>query len=115
MYRYNFDQRYALRLQGLYSRLEAYDSDSPDTPAAACGGWASAPCSFEASALAGDQLPEIQGTRPRTAHNWTPFVFAGLAYFHTNPQNQLDDTWYDLQPLGTEGQGTSGRRRCPTS
>ena len=28
-------------------------------------------------------------------------------YIHFNPQNLLDDTWYDLQPLGTEGQGTS--------
>lgn len=33
-----------------------------------------------------------------------PFVFAGAGLFHFNPQGQLDGTWYDLQPLGTEGQ-----------
>ena len=31
LYRYNFNERYALRLQGLYTTLEAYDSDSDDT------------------------------------------------------------------------------------
>ena len=30
MYRYNFNERYAIRFQGLYSNLEAYDYDSPD-------------------------------------------------------------------------------------
>lgn len=51
--------------------------------------------------------------------NWTPYVFAGLAIFHHNPQAQapkqyLDGTldpyagqWIDLQPLGTEGQTSS--------
>jgi hypothetical protein len=38
---------------------------------------------------------------------WTPFVFAGLAVYRFNPQAELDDDWIDLQPLGTEGQGTS--------
>lgn len=37
----------------------------------------------------------------------SPYVFAGLAYFKFNPQAEFEGTWYDLQPLGTEGQGTS--------
>jgi hypothetical protein len=105
MYRYNFDQRYALRLQGLYSRLEAYDSDSPDTlqQLRALG---FRTVLFEASAVLEINFFKYRGLT-KDSKNWTPFVFAGLAYFHTNPQNRLDDTWYDLQPLGTEGQGTS--------
>lgn len=35
----------------------------------------------------------------------TPYVFVGLGAFYFNPQAKLDGTWYDLQPLGTEGQG----------
>ncbi len=47
---------------------------------------------------------------------WTPYVYAGLAVFHHNPQAEAPDVdaagnptgmegeWVDLQPLGTEGQ-----------
>jgi len=38
---------------------------------------------------------------------FTPFIFAGINLFSFNPQAQLDGEWYDLQPLGTEGQGLS--------
>ncbi len=34
-----------------------------------------------------------------------PYVFAGFTVFHYNPQAQFKGNWYDLQPLGTEGQG----------
>jgi hypothetical protein len=37
----------------------------------------------------------------------TPFIFAGLGYFKFNPQAYYEGKWYDLQPLGTEGQGTT--------
>jgi hypothetical protein len=32
-----------------------------------------------------------------------PYLFAGLALMHFNPQAQMRGTWYDLQPLQTEG------------
>ncbi|MDX1907771.1 MAG: DUF6089 family protein [Bacteroidia bacterium] len=35
---------------------------------------------------------------------YTPYVFGGVALFNFNPQAQLNGQWYDLQPLGTEGQ-----------
>jgi len=38
-------------------------------------------------------------------HNFTPYVFAGLGIFRFNPQAYYQGEWYDLQPLGTEGQG----------
>jgi len=34
-----------------------------------------------------------------------PYLFAGLALVHHNPQAKIDGEWIDLQPLGTEGQG----------
>ncbi len=36
---------------------------------------------------------------------YTPYVYAGVAAFHFNPQAFYEGEWYDLQPLGTEGQG----------
>ena len=37
----------------------------------------------------------------------SPYLFAGLAFFRMNPQANINGVWVDLQPLGTEGQGTS--------
>lgn len=37
----------------------------------------------------------------------TPFVFGGIAVYKFNPRAPLGDDWVALQPLGTEGQGTS--------
>ncbi|MCO6476268.1 MAG: outer membrane beta-barrel protein [Phaeodactylibacter sp.] len=37
-----------------------------------------------------------------------PFVFAGVAVFHFNPEAEFDGDYIELQPLGTEGQGLPG-------
>ncbi len=37
----------------------------------------------------------------------TPYLFGGLSVFRFNPKALYKDTWYELQPLGTEGQGTT--------
>ncbi len=37
-----------------------------------------------------------------------PYVSAGVAKFWFNPQAKQNGIWYDLQPLGTEGQGLPG-------
>jgi hypothetical protein len=34
----------------------------------------------------------------------TPYLLIGIGVFHFSPQAKLGNTWYDLQPLGTEGQ-----------
>lgn len=36
----------------------------------------------------------------------TPYFFAGVGVFNFNPQAEWDGQWYDLKPLGTEGQGS---------
>ncbi|MBV6406056.1 MAG: outer membrane beta-barrel protein [Flavobacteriales bacterium] len=103
-YRYNFDTRYALRAQALYGTLEAYDSDSPDSLQLARN------LSFRTRLFELALLGEVNFFNYRglgkDGRTWTPFVFAGVCYFRANPRAQLNDTWYDLQPLGTEGQGS---------
>jgi hypothetical protein len=36
---------------------------------------------------------------------FSPYLLAGVGFFHFNPQAQLNGNWVDLQPLSTEGQG----------
>ena len=38
---------------------------------------------------------------------FSPYLLCGLSAFHFNPKAEIDDEWVALQPLGTEGQGTS--------
>ena len=105
LFRHNFNDRYALRIQGLYGTLQAYDSDSNDSLAVLRN------LHFRSRLIEASMLLEINffkyRYRGKDGRKWTPFVFAGLAYFRSNPQAQLNDTWYQLQPLGTEGQGTT--------
>lgn len=50
--------------------------------------------------------------RDKTTQNLnSPYVFAGVAGFYFNPQAEYQGKWYDLQPLGTEGQGTTDKPR----
>jgi hypothetical protein len=37
----------------------------------------------------------------------SPYIFFGLSVFRFNPQAEYAGTWYALQPLCTEGQGTT--------
>lgn len=38
---------------------------------------------------------------------FSPYVFAGVAGFYHNPYTFYNGAWVELQPLGTEGQGSS--------
>ena len=64
---------------------------------------------FEVSALAEFNFsPYGPGATERL---WTPYLFGGLAVFHYNPMAEYsigpgETSWAELQPLGTEGQGT---------
>ena len=35
----------------------------------------------------------------------SPYLAAGIGYFHFSPQAKLNEQWFDLHPLHTEGQG----------
>lgn len=43
-----------------------------------------------------------RGSRP-----FIPYLFGGIGIFHFNPKTIFDGKEYELQPLGTEGQGTT--------
>jgi hypothetical protein len=111
VFRHNMTDRFALRLQGLYGTLQAYDSESEDSLAVLRD------LHFRARLYEFSALMEVNFFKYRSlekdGRTWTPFLFVGLAYFRASPQAVLNDTWYDLQPLGTEGQGTTVRDTEP--
>lgn len=41
----------------------------------------------------------------RNDFKMTPYLFGGVNLFRFNPQAEYRNTWYDLKPLSTEGQG----------
>jgi hypothetical protein len=48
------------------------------------------------------ELPGIVQTFQMSV-DFRAYAFAGIGVFHHNPQANLNGTWYDLQPLHTEG------------
>lgn len=51
-------------------------------------------------------IPEQFG---RSANPFSMYLASGLRLMYFNPQAELNGTWYDLQPLGTEGQLLAGK------
>lgn len=105
IYRYNFNDRVSFKGSILYGRVSARDEDSDLA-------WQqNRNLSFRADIFEFSGQIEINfltyeiGDRTRPS---TPYLFAGLSVFRFKPQAQYNDSWVDLQPLGTEGQGIKG-------
>ncbi len=100
IYRYNLSPHWAIKFDALYGTVEGSDADFGNIRN----------LSFKSHILEFSSQIELNfweyftGSR---SHRFSPYIFAGLAVFNYNPQ-AMDSTgtWHDLQPLGTEGQGT---------
>jgi len=118
---HRFGPRYTLTGSFMYGALKGSDAESADQGDSENGVFRyQRNLSFrnrikELSVVASLDLFENQSTYISRV-NWTPFVYAGVAVFHHNPQAQVPATdlngtpftnageWVDLRPLGTEGQ-----------
>ncbi len=49
--------------------------------------------------------PRYSFTTLHSIRNFSAYAFTGFSAFYFNPRAELDGVKYDLQPLGTEGQG----------
>jgi hypothetical protein len=67
---------------------------------------------FEFSFLSSREggIYRLRGVRRNSTFEASMYVFAGIGVFHFNPKGELNKEWYELQPLGTEGQGISEAR-----
>ncbi len=45
--------------------------------------------------------------RTKKGKAFSPYVFTGISVYKYNPQAYLDGNWIELQPIATEGQGTT--------
>jgi len=106
MARLNFDSRWAMAIGGVYGHIEG---GNPDVVFRRN-------LSFRSYVMEGSLRAEFNffpyGIMMATQKHSTPYIFCGIGIFKFNPKAMVVDpatgesVWYDLQPLGTEGQGT---------
>jgi hypothetical protein len=95
--RYNFSDRVALRVGLSFARVMGADSTTGDELRN---------LSFRTPITEFTLVPEVNilPFNPDGGQRIAPYVYAGISIFSMKPQAQLNNIWYDLQPLGTEGQ-----------
>ena len=102
--RFNMSRRFGVRAAVHRTNLLYRDSDSNDP-------WiANRNLHFRNAITEGSVVAEFNYSRYQignTNDRFTGYLFAGLSLYSHMPEAELDGIWYALQPLGTEGQGTS--------
>ena len=105
MFRYNLDERWSLRIDIDYGHLGSETDYRPRRN-----------LSFHSYLFEGSLRTEFNffPFSMRDDHYvWTPYIFGGIGFFTYNPKAYFTDPltgegdWYELQPLNTEGQGTT--------
>jgi hypothetical protein len=104
VYRRNLSNRISFRLNALYGNVTADDSKSEDPQQLYRN------LSFRSEMIEASGQIEINYYRidPNDyEHFISPFVFFGIGVLKMNPQGDFNGSYYDLQALSTEGQGSS--------
>jgi len=99
--KYNVNHLFAVRLGFNYANISGQDSNSGN-PAII-----NRNLNFQSDIYEGSLIGEfnILGYQPYNyTSTFSPYLFGGIAFFQFNPQGELDGQFFDLQPLGTEGQ-----------
>lgn len=106
VFNYHFNPHMYLRLGYLYGQIGAADSLATDEKRKN----RNLHFRSDISEFQVNVVYDFIGTFSRTIFRpiFTPYVFAGLAIYRFNPQAKLNGKWYDLQPIGTEGQYLKG-------
>jgi len=103
-YRYNFNSRYNFRANILYGFVSGDDANSSD------------PVQKSRNLNFTSDIVELAGImelnfydfhRTNSDYPYSSYMFVGFNFFKMNPKTSFDDEYVELQPLGTEGQGTS--------
>lgn len=110
VFRHQFDERYSLRVQGNYGQISANDADAMTKYKQ------NRNLEFQSDIWEGAFMIEFNFFKYITGSKkyWhTPYIFGGLGFFNYNPKATFDGDLYELQPLGTEGQGSSQSNSAP--
>ena len=116
IYRYNFTPRIALKANILFGKIAASDEENHSILKDANGNYLwdykeralsfSSPIS-ELSVQMEINFFNVYNTGGNR-NQISPYLFGGIALFSFNPQAVYKERTYDLQPIGTEGQGRDG-------
>jgi opacity protein-like surface antigen len=104
--RYNVNKNFAIKGNAYYGTISGSDQN------------ATTPRLYERNLSFRSHLLEVGATAEYNFggygvdgrnHRFAPYIFGGLAIFKFDPEAYLEDSkeWVRLQPLGTEGQGTT--------
>ena len=86
-FRYNFNERVAVKLSGNIGTVEAYDSDSDNIYERARNLHFKSQVADAGLQLGFNFLPYVHGSADE---NWTPYLFLGLGVSYFNPKAELD-------------------------
>ena len=118
VYRYNFTPRIALKANALFGKIVASDEKNYSLKKAANGeylwDYRERGLSFTSPITEIAAQIEINFFNVYNVPNKnqiSPYLFCGLAFFSFNPQATYNDKLYNLQPIGTEGQGQEGMKK----
>ncbi len=104
-YRKNFDRRFTFKSSALYTNVYANDENSKDAIKVNRNLKFKSDIIELSGQIEFNFLPYETGN---SLYKWTPFIFTGVSIFNYNPQAEgSDGQWYNLQEIGTEGQGTT--------
>jgi hypothetical protein len=105
VFRYNINQRFALRANAFFGNVAADDALSPSLAQQQRNlNFKSKITEFSVQAEFNFLDYQIGNERKK----FTPYIFAGVGAFMFNPVAVYNNFSYTLQPLGTEGQGLPG-------
>jgi len=106
-----FKNAVAIRVEGTFGQVKAYDSVLNKVKASTFG-------RYERNLSFRSNITEIMAVAEfhplyifkkydenATLPRYSPYLVGGIGYFSFNPQAKLLNRWVDLQPLSTEGQG----------
>lgn len=103
LYRYDFNPRISARIAGHYGTIYGDSKDNRENLRYKNLSFFSPLLDIEM----GMEINFVEFSPGSSNHNFTPYVFGGLSVFRFNPQTTYVGQVYELQPLGTEGQGTT--------
>lgn len=102
MYKLNLNKRFVFRLSGMYGTLTSADSivdfNQPRN------------LSFKSPLLEISAIMELNYYNYQAGNDkyrFSPYLFYGISFYRFKPMAELNGNWYNLQVLGTEGQGTT--------
>ncbi len=101
LYRYAVNSRIAVRVAGHYGKIEGDSKLNAKNLQYKNLSFHSVLVDIEG----GIEINFLEYVAGSQNHRFTPFIFGGISVFHFNPKTYYMGQEYELQPLGTEGQG----------